>query len=30
MMLDCSFLPTDGEEKITCVNPVYIDEQKRL
>jgi len=22
------FLPTDGEEKITCVNPVYIDEQK--
>jgi len=22
------FLPTDGEEKITCINPVYIDEQK--
>jgi len=22
------FLPTEGEEKITCINPVYIDEQK--
>ena len=22
------FLPTDGEEKITCINPVYIDEQE--
>jgi len=22
------FLPTEGEEKISCINPVYIDEQK--
>ena len=22
------FLPTDGEEKITCINPIYIDEQE--
>jgi len=22
------FLPTEGEEKISCINPVYIDEQE--